>query len=442
VPHARRGRRQFLAGGLCPGKLDVGRDGAGGEVIESGASRSGRPFRRAGLGREVSIFAESRFGTRASGEWAAMASNGGAWDRYLRDGNRVRAVVRVDRRPGTAEVELPDGVDVVPLPYYVGVHGLVRALPALTVAVWRAVARAETIVVRAPGVLSSLAAIACRVLRRRYAVELIGDPVDVLRSGALGATGRRLAGPAGACLRWLVRGAAASVFVTRGVLQQRYPPRPGTPSAGIACICMEPEAFVSEGRRWAAGPFRVVTVGSQENWYKGHDVLLKALRVLVDSGIDVVATVVGGGRAHEAIVAMARSYGLADRVTFTGLVNDPDRIVRILDSAALFAFPSRTEGLPRALIEAMARGLPAVGSDIGGIPELLDSSYLVPVGEHEALAAVMAGLVADPAAWEAQSRRNLELSREYRTSVLDEQFAAWLDRMPPARCRAGSRSIV
>jgi glycosyltransferase involved in cell wall biosynthesis len=413
-------------------------------VIEHAAVRSGeRPGRAVG-GRTLSIFMEARFGTRACGEWAAITLNGSPalWDRYLSDVDRVLAVARTDRRPGTAEVELPDRVDVVPLPYYVGLGGLVRALPGLTVSLWRAVAAAERIVLRAPGAVSLLAALVCRLRRRRYAVELIGDPVEVLRCGALGATGRRLAAPAGASLRWIIRGATASVFVTRRSLQRRYPPRPGTVSAGIASACLEPEAFVAAARRRPSGPFRVVTVGSQENLYKGHDVLLRALRVLVDAGVDVVATVVGGGRAHDGIVATARSLGLADRVTFTGSVNDRGRIREILDSAALFALPSRTEGLPRALVEAMARALPAVGSDTGGIPELLDPSCLVPVGDHEALAAVMAGLLGDREAWEAQSLRNLELAREYSAKVLNEQFAAWLDKVPPARLRARSQGAA
>jgi hypothetical protein len=81
-----------------------------------------------GGGAEFSVFAAARFGTRAGGGWAALTSTGGAeeWDRYAQGGNRVRA----DRRPGTADVPLPDHVGVRPLPYYVGPRGLFRTLPA------------------------------------------------------------------------------------------------------------------------------------------------------------------------------------------------------------------------------------------------------------------------------------------------------------------------
>jgi glycosyltransferase involved in cell wall biosynthesis len=384
---------------------------------------------------EYSVFAEARFGTRAGGGWAAVGATGGplAWEKYARDGNRVRAVVRADHRPGTGTVELPDHVAVEPMPYYVGARGLVSTLPSLAAAVWRAVSAADTIVVRVPGVLGSLAALACRSQGRRYAVEVVGDPADVLRAGVLGATGRLLARPAGAWMRALVRGGSASMFVTSTTLQRRYPPRSGTPTVGVTNARLAPDAFVSHGRSWTPAPFRLVTVGSQENRYKGHDVLLNAMRLLLDDGLNVVATVVGGGREHERIVSLGRSLGLADRVRFTAAVHDRSRIAEILDSAAVFVLPSRTEGLPRALVEAMARALPAVGSDVGGIPELLDRSCRVPVGDPVALARAVRRLLVNPGVWVAESSRNLDMARAYTAADADRRFAAWLARVPSAR---------
>lgn len=105
---------------------------------------------------------------------------------------------------------------------------------------------------------------------------------------------------------------------------------------------------------------------------------------------------------------------------------------RCFDSATVFAMPSRTEGLPRALVEAMARGLPAVGTDVGGIPELLDARWIVPPDDDRALARVLAELLADPDTWRIQSGRNLDVARGYRTDVLREQFESWLSSLPDA----------
>jgi glycosyltransferase involved in cell wall biosynthesis len=94
---------------------------------------------------------------------------------------------------------------------------------------------------------------------------------------------------------------------------------------------------------------------------------------------------------------------------------------RILDAADLFVLPSRTEGLPRALVEAMARGLPCVGSAVGGIPELLDDSELVPAGDPAFLAAKMHEVLRDPARMETMSRRNLAAALEYCGSAIADR---------------------
>jgi glycosyltransferase involved in cell wall biosynthesis len=81
----------------------------------------------------------------------------------------------------------------------------------------------------------------------------------------------------------------------------------------------------------------------------------------------------------------------------------------------------------------MARARPAVGSAVGGIPELLDASCLVPPDDAVALAAAIRRLLSDPAAWAEQSARNLAVARRYLRSELDERFSAWLRQVPPAR---------
>jgi glycosyltransferase involved in cell wall biosynthesis len=161
-------------------------------------------------------------------------------------------------------------------------------------------------------------------------------------------------------------------------------------------------------------------------------VLLKAVRRLLDAGLPVTGTVAGNGRRHDELVDLCRTTGLTDTVSFVGSISRAE-VVELLDSAALFVMPSRTEGLPRALVEAMARALPAVGSAVGGIPELLDESCLVPPDDPEALAAAIHRLLSDPKTWEEQSRRNLETARGYEQSAADRLFATWLRQVPPAR---------
>jgi glycosyltransferase involved in cell wall biosynthesis len=117
-------------------------------------------------------------------------------------------------------------------------------------------------------------------------------------------------------------------------------------------------------------------------------------------------------------MAQAERLGMASRIRFLGQVTAGEPVRRILDAADLFVLPSRTEGLPRALVEAMARGLPCIGSAVGGVPELLDASELVPAGDPAALAAKIQEVLRDPLRMETMSRRNLADAREFCDSAL------------------------
>ena len=402
------------------------------DVIEAaGGSHQGQ--------RTFSVFCEARFGRGVAARWAGTDGTG-VWDRYLRHGNYLRVIARADPRPGTGTVPLPGELCLVPMPYYVGARQLVANMVPLVVSIARAVRDADTIILRLPGVVGAIAASVCLLLRRRYAVEVVGDPQEVLAAGALGRGGRLLASASAAHTRWAIRRADAALYVTKQRLQNRYPPGRRSTASGVSDVVLGPEAYVEQPRRWAPGRARIVALGSQEHNYKGHDVLLRAIRRLLDSGADVDAVIVGGGRVHGEYRALATSLGIDGHVSLVGAVNDRARITELLDDATVFAMPSRTEGLPRALLEAMARGLPAVGTDVGGISELLDPRYLVPSEDDRALACALAELIRHPDHWEEQSRRNLEVSRGYHVDDLRRQFDTWLQsvpvagRAPPARC--------
>lgn len=86
----------------------------------------------------------------------------------------------------------------------------------------------------------------------------------------------------------------------------------------------------------------------------------------------------------------------------------------------LIRLPSRIEGLPQQSIEAIERGFPCVGSVIGGIPELLDASELVPVGDSATPAVKIQEVLSNPLRMETMSELNLACPREFCNSVLAE----------------------
>jgi glycosyltransferase involved in cell wall biosynthesis len=134
---------------------------------------------------------------------------------------------------------------------------------------------------------------------------------------------------------------------------------------------------------------------------------------------------VGDGKHRPELEARAAAHGLAGRVSFRGQLTVGGPVRAQLDAADLFVLPSYQEGLPRAMVEAMARALPCLGSTVGGIPELLPEEDLVPPGRADALAAKIREVAADPPRLARMSARNLAKAAEYRADILHERRRAF-----------------
>ena len=152
----------------------------------------------------------------------------------------------------------------------------------------------------------------------------------------------------------------------------------------------------------ASGRVRALVVASLQE-KKGHAVLFEALAR--GAGLERVdLELVGGGELHEPLQARVAELGLESRVSFRGPLSEPEVRDR-LGEADLFVLPSiiasdgQMEGLPVALIEALASGLTAVASRMSGIPELIDdgvTGYLAEPGDAADLAAALERAVAGP----------------------------------------------
>ena len=131
-------------------------------------------------------------------------------------------------------------------------------------------------------------------------------------------------------------------------------------------------------------------------WDKAQEVLLEAFALLGDEFPEWRLAVVGDGRLQKELHERAAGLGIYDRVDWHGIVTDPYIFYR---SASIFALPSRVEGTPNALLEAMSCGLAVIVSDGAPGPlELIqdgETGLVVPVNDARALAAALARLAKD-----------------------------------------------
>ena len=377
----------------------------------------------------LSVVLEQRFIHTADG---ATFDNGHAtyahWQRYLNTFEEVQVVGRsqlVQVVPdGYRRVDGP-AVTVLHVPYYQGPVGLLKRLPQVSAALLRGLEPQEAVIVRLSGVLGHLAAGLRYWQRQPFAVEVVNDPFM-----GYGPDGTQH--PLRPVFRWVLtnltrwqcRQAVAVQYVTRQALQRLYPTRHENVSFGVSDVHLPPEAF--SGPRQYDRPARLaVLVGMLEQRHKAADIAIAALAKLRGQGHDLHLRIVGDGPLRSELEAQAAALGIAPFVEFVGQRSTPAEVRGDLREADLFLIPSRTEGMPRVLLEALAQGLPAIGSAVGGIPELLDAAHLVKPGSVEDLARAWQALSLDTAALTRESARNHHAAQEYADHVLDGQRTAF-----------------
>ena len=166
---------------------------------------------------------------------------------------------------------------------------------------------------------------------------------------------------------------------------------------------------------------------------KGHDTLLEAAVRL--RGMPIRFVLLGDGAERSRLEAEAAKLGLTDSVIFAGFRED---VSDVLAASDLVVHPSLADALPTALIHGQAAGLPAVASDVGGIPEIVvpGTGLLVPPGDPAALAARVATMAGDRGA-------RAEMGAAARRHYLDRfEGGVWASRLRDLYARVSPRSPI
>ena len=140
----------------------------------------------------------------------------------------------------------------------------------------------------------------------------------------------------------------------------------------------------------------VVTTVANLRWNKDYPTLLRAAARVLEDHPRVRFLAAGQGPLEAEVRAEAASLGLGDRFRILGYVDD---VAAVLSASDVFVLASRVEGLPIAVLEAMALGLPVVATAVGGTPRTLTDGVegrLVPAESPAALAGALAEVVSDP----------------------------------------------
>ena len=288
------------------------------------------------------------------------------------------------------------------------------------------VEKADVCVAHVPCAHSYLLIKYARLFHKPYFTVVCGCPWDALWNYDW--RGKLMAPKAYFDLKRVMRDAPYSIYVTNEFLQRRYP----TNGKSIGCSNVNMHTGISgvlEKRLSSISKknqntvYRIGTAAALDVPYKGQEYVIKAIAKLKEMGLNFEYHLIGGGTGNK-LKETASKLNISDRVIIHGSIPH-DQVADFFDSIDIYIQPSKQEGLPRATIEAMSRGCLCMGSNIAGIPELLDDNYLFEKGNVFEIVEILKKITIKDLL--EQASRNYNLAKEYDCDVLNERRRKFLE---------------
>ena len=276
----------------------------------------------------------------------------------------------------------------------------------------------RAVIVRVPSTSGNIAARYCRKIGKTYLAEAIGCPWDSLWNHSL--RGKLMAPFAWLNLRRTMKNAPYSVYVTSEFLQKRYPTK-GT-SAAISDVELQPmDDKVLEKRleriESQYGKLKIATGGALVS-YKGQQFVIEALAKLKEKGNTNFEYHMAGSGDEQTLRELAEKCGVSEQIVFEGRLPH-DKMFQWLDDMDVYIQPSLVESMPRALIEALSRGLPAFATRVGGMTELAGEDNVFEKRDVAAITDFLSKIDKDKAVELAQ--RNFDCALGFCKDKLEKQ---------------------
>ncbi len=304
-------------------------------------------------------------------------------ERYLDKIDILRVITRCDSmenyKGNTSGYKVTNGerVEVSPISMYKKIPDIILKRKSIRNEMADKLRDCDKVIIRMPSVLGIVACDYCRKNNIPYMIEMVACAWD----GYVNHTNRM--GKIIAPFMFLytksrIKKCNYVLYVTNEFLQKRYP----TNGKSFGCSDVVLQDFnenvlakkIKQSKKFNLNEFSMCTVANVGMRYKGHIYAFKAIKKLKENGAHVKYYLAGNGN-QEFLKKTAKDLKIEDSIIFLGSLNH-DEVFNLLDDIDIYIQPSLQEGLPRALVEAMSRGCFCIGSDVGGIPELLNSQYI------------------------------------------------------------------
>jgi len=212
------------------------------------------------------------------------------------------------------------------------------------------------------------------------------------------------------------------IYVTRKFLQSRYPTNGFNTNISNVELSEIKEIDLKKRLERIEGwdgqtPLTLLTIAALNVSYKGQDDVIKALYNLKKKGLLFKYRLIGQG-STDRLQNLINKLGLNNEVEIIGPVKHEDVFEEIAQTD-IYIQPSKQEGLPRSVIEAMSKACPVIGANTGGIPELISPACIFKKGNKKQIAQLLSKI--DKTFLSEMAKINFETAKEYLPELLSER---------------------
>lgn len=348
--------------------------------------------------------------------------------RYAYLGSEVSFMLRVRKSniENLHSIETDRNINLIEIPAFNRPKLLLNYFKAKKI-IENAILNFDVLVIRLPSTIGSIALKFAKKNNIRYIVEVVACPWDALWNYNL--LGKIYAPFAYFKLRNLVKTSPYLIYVSKSFLQNRYPSNGlQTSISNVILENFDNNILAVKKIRYDSlkrdNNIIITTLAAVDVAYKGQKYVLRAIAKLKKKGYNLTYKIAGVGN-NAKLKQEVNVLNINENVEFLGFI-DRDKIFNLLDETDIYIQPSKTEGLPRAVIEAMSRGCLCLGTNTGGIPELLTKPFLFKKANVKSISEKIVELL-NRNDLTIESKLNYEKSKLYAKEVLENRRTMFYD---------------
>lgn len=358
--------------------------------------------------------------------YAASQEKADFYVRYLRVFDKLRLVTRCkeEKELKKGRVLLDSDIEFIPVPFFQGPIQYAKKYFDVNKVLHNIVQGCDAAVLRLPSTVAAQVAKRVKCTKIPYAAEIVYDAYDGYQN-TKDFISKALWRIIDLQMRETCYHADGVSCVTEYYLQKRYFSKKSDAfSSHYSSLALSKSFYGTKRVYPQKKTLTIAHVANQVvyNGRKGHIEVLKALKLLKEKGVIVNVQFAGedylGGIAKLKI--LAQELNVDRQIDFLGYLSR-EELSNFLDGTDLYVMPTRAEGLPRVIIEAMAKGLPCISTNVSGNGELISPEYLIGYEDVQGLANRIEKLITSKDAYERASEENFNNSLKYEASILERR---------------------